>query len=620
MGLQPPPEDPTIRAVTDVSQPLGTLPALFFAAADRWSGTELGRYYEDGVQIGISWDDAADEVRRLGTTLMRLGVSPGDRVAIISETSRHWTRCDMAILAVGAVTLGIYPTSKPTEIAFILGDAGAAIAIVETPAMARTLIEAQSDLPELERVLVILPDGEPLPSGLEVALVDSVVDVERADRADARRAFEARWQAVEPEALATLVYTSGTTGAPKGVKLTHRNLVHTAAVMARVIPMDTDDWSIVYLPLAHVLQRVSLYVGLLTGAHGVYAERLEELPKYIAEVRPTVLAGVPRVYEKIQARIMGRVAAAPPRRQKIFEWAVGVGREVSAARRAGRDVPLPLRLQHRVADRLVLRRIRDGLGGRVRFLGSGAAPIALDTLEFFHACGLLILEGYGLTETSAPVTLNTADDFRFGTVGRVIEGAELRIDSDGEVLCRGLNVTSGYWNRPEADEAAFTIDASGKRWFRTGDIGELDGDGYLRITDRKKDLLITAGGKNVAPQPIENQLRRHPLVEAACVIGDRQRYLSALLTLDPEQAAEWAAQNNLPGDLPTLVEHRTLRAALERHVANVNAELARYETVKRFVVLPNSFDVESGTLTPTMKLRRARIAEVHAAAIEGLYS
>lgn len=597
-----------------------SLPALFFAAASRWSGTELGRYYEDGCQIGIAWDDAADAVRRLGTALMRLGVEPGDRVAIISETSPEWARCDMAILSAGAVTLGIYPTSKPAEVSFVLADAGASLAIVETPTLARRLLEARSETPALRRVLVIAPGEEPLPGGEEVAALDSVVDAERADRPDARLAFEARWEAVDPESLATLVYTSGTTGAPKGVKLTHANLVHTARVMARAVPMDTSDWSIVYLPLAHVLQRVSLYVGLVTGAHGVYAERLEDLPRYIAEVRPTVLAGVPRVYEKIQARIMSRVAAARPRRQKIFAWAIDVGHQVSAAERAGRPAPLALRLQHAVADRLVLRRIREGLGGRVRFLGSGAAPISLGTLEFFHACGLLILEGYGLTETSAPVTLNTSDDFRFGTVGRVIEGAELRIDEDGEVLCRGLNVTSGYWNRPDADAEAFTTDAQGRRWFRTGDIGELDADGYLRITDRKKDLLITAGGKNVPPQPIENQLRRHPLVDSACVIGDRQRYLAALLTLDVEQLEAWASQRRQPGDPAALATDPALRAELERHVAAVNAELARYETIKRFAVLPTAFDVESGTLTPTMKLRRTRIAELYADTIAGLFA
>ena len=615
--------DEAARAHGPQAGPAATIPALFFEAARRWSGEELGRYYEDGIRLGIPWDDADARVRQCGSLLLDLGVVPGERVGLIAETSHLWTACDIAILAAAGVTLGIYPTSKPAEIAFILADAGARVAIVESAALARALVEQRAQTPEL-RVVLVLHAAErgalPAAEGLDVRLLGDALAPPAAEGSEGRAAFDARWQAVAPDDLATLVYTSGTTGPPKGVMLTHGNLVHTARVMARVLPLDRRDRSLVYLPLAHAFQRVTAYVGLITGVHGTYAERLDDLPRYLAEVRPTILAGVPRVYEKVQAKVLARVAAGPRRRRRIFQWALSIGRRVAAARREGRPVPLLLSAQHALADRLVLARVRAAFGGSVRVLGSGAAPISIDTLEFFHACGLLIIEGYGLTETSAPVTMNTPEAFRFGTVGRAIEGCALRIAADGEVLCCGPNVTAGYWNRPEANADSFTTDEDGVRWFLTGDIGSLDDDGYLRITDRKKELIITAGGKNVAPQPIETALRGHPLVEMACVVGDRERYLAALLALDVEEAVAWARREGLPPDPVALVEHKALRAILQVHVDQVNASLARYETIKRFAVLPQPFRIEDDTLTPTQKLRRRGIAERYADVIGGLFA
>ncbi|MCB9788705.1 MAG: long-chain fatty acid--CoA ligase [Deltaproteobacteria bacterium] len=611
--------------MSDDAQP-GTIPELFRAAARRFQGRELGRYYEDGVQQGIAWSDAADEVRHLCWGLIRVGVEPGERVAILSETNRLWTACDQAILAAGAVTVGIYATAHPDEVAFILRDADVRVVIVETSEQAE-LLAARPDLAEaLTHVLVMRPGPRELasttPPGVDgpIAPLTSIIQPERADSPDGRRVVLARLSAVLPSDLAALVYTSGTTGRPKGVELTHDNLVSAARTFTSIMPLGPDDVSLVYLPLAHVLQRISVYAGLIFGGRGVYLEAPEQLPVALTEVRPTVLAGVPRVFEKIQARVLERVASLPLHRQRAFEWALGVGRRHASALRAGAPIPARLRAEHALADRLVLRRIRDAFGGRVRFLVSGAAPIGLDTLEFFHAAGLVILEGYGLTESAAAATINRLDAFRFGTVGQPVPESELRLADDGEILLRGPSVCRGYWKREEATLEAFGGEPPEAGWFHTGDIGALDAEGFLRITDRKKDILITAAGKNVAPQPIENALRASPLVEHACVIGDRQRYLVALFTLDAEGVRTWARAEAVDAhDISALAEHPRVLDAIERHVAQVNEGLARYETIKRFAVLPEPFTVARSLLTPTMKLRRRAIAEEYAELIERLY-
>ncbi|MEZ4266978.1 MAG: long-chain fatty acid--CoA ligase [Myxococcota bacterium] len=610
--------------MSDVGPPR-TIPELYRAATERFRGRELGRYYEDGVLHGISWDDAAAEVRHLAWGLMRLGVEPGDRVAIISETSRTWAACDQAILAAGAATVGIYPTSRPDEIAFILRDAAVQVAIVETPALAATLL-ARADLTgQLTHILVMRPaptDVATTSSGASITVLDlaSIISPERADSPDGRRAVLARTSAIAPEDLAALVYTSGTTGTPKGVELTHANLVAAATSFSTILPMGPDDVSLNYLPLAHVLQRISLYTGLIWGGRGVYLETIDQLSTALAEVRPTVLAGVPRVYEKVQAKILERVSQQPPRRQRAFHWAMDVGRRVARSQREGEAIPARLRAEHLIADRLVLRRIREALGGRIRFLVSGAAPIALDTLEFFHAAGLVILEGYGLTETAAAATINRLDAFRFGTVGRAVPGCQLRLADDGEILVRGASVCSGYYHRPDANAESFSESATGERWFHTGDIGVLDSEGYLRITDRKKDIIITAAGKNVAPQPIENSLRALPLVDHVCVIGDRQRYLVALFTLDPEGVRSWAAETGVDArNIAALADDPRVLDVIESHVARVNEGLAPYETIKRFAVLPEPFTTERALLTPTLKLRRRAIGAEYAELIERLY-
>ncbi|MGM0575742.1 MAG: AMP-dependent synthetase/ligase [Myxococcota bacterium] len=604
------------------SQAPQTLPALFASAAERFRGQELGRYYRDGVLHGLGWDDAADRVRRLASGLMRLGVRPGESVAIVSRSSHRWALCDLAILSVGAVTVGVYPDARAEDLSFVLADSGARVAVVENSATARNLVARPEAAEHLEQVLIMHPDPQDAgPPGLKVGSLDHAIDRGRADTPDARRAWEARRHAVRPDDIATIVYTSGTTGRPKGAQLTHTNLMHTARAMAALFPMSVADLSIVYLPLAHVLQRVSVYTSMFHGGRGVYLETPEQLPQALAAVKPTVLVGVPRVYEKAHARFQARLREGPAHQQRLFRWGLEIGQRYSRLVRDGQPIPAGLRAKHAVADRLVLRRVRDFFGGRVRFMLSGAAPLSMETLTFFHACGLLILEGYGLAETAAPVTMNTPGSWRFGTVGRPIVGCEVRLAGDDEILVRGPNVFRGYRNRPDATDEAFLEAADGGRpWLRTGDLGTLDEDGFLRIVDRKENVLVTAAGRRIPPRPIEEALRAHPLVEHACVIGDQQRYLVTLLTLDPETAAGWAERKGLARrDIAWLANHPLVLDTLDAHVASVNAHRPPWETIKRFAVLPSSFTVEEGLLTPTLKLRRRAIEQRHAELLELLY-
>ncbi|HVY61441.1 MAG TPA: AMP-binding protein, partial [Planctomycetota bacterium] len=416
-------------------------------------------------------------------------------------------------------------------------------------------------------------------------------------------AFERLVAAVEPADLATIIYTSGTTGPPKGAMLTHRNLASVLEATRDMLPLGPDDIGVAFLPLAHSLQRVASYGGIAFGVRGAFAESIEKLPESWREIRPTVQASVPRIWEKAYARAQGMVEGGTPLRKALFGWALGVGKRMAEYRRRGaeRFAPRSLKLQHALAERLVFSRVKAVFGGRVRFLTSGGAPISVEILEFFYAMGILVLEGWGLTETAAPATLNTPDAFKFGTVGRALAGTEVKIAADGEVLVRGPGVFQGYWRDPEATREAFTGDG----FFKTGDVGEIDADGFLRITDRKKSLIVTSAGKKIPPANVEAAVKKHaPIVSQVYVHGDRRSFLVALVTLDPEEAKRAAD--------PAAAAAAGFEAA--------NRELARYEQVKRWKVLDREFTQEEGLLTPTLKQKRKAIAERYAAEIEALYA
>jgi long-chain acyl-CoA synthetase len=405
---------------------------------------------------------------------------------------------------------------------------------------------------------------------------------------------------VREDDLATLIYTSGTTGPPKGCMLSHRNLV-TAALRVKTHLQGQSDTVLLFLPLAHSFARIVHHSAAFHGATLVLVSDAARVPEALAKTRPTILPAVPRVYEKIHANTLGEIERSTGAKRAIGRWALGVGANASRLRRAGTPLPPLLRLQLQVADKLVFSKVRDRLGGRVRLGVSGAAPLGIDVLEFFHSLNMLVIEGYGLTETSSSLSVNDPDDYRFGTVGHAVDGCEVRLDVDGEILVRSETIFSGYYKEPEATAAAFTEDG----WFRTGDVGQIDDDGWVKITDRKKDLIITAGGKNIAPQNLENALKGSRFVSQALIVGDRRPYVTALITLDP---------------LELKTAGREPRELVQEIVDNVNRDRVRVEQIKRFTILPRDFSQEEGELTPTLKLRRKVVYEHFASEIEQLYS
>ena len=571
---------------------------------------------------GASSKEFFERIRDLSLGFGALGLQAGDRVAIVSESRPEWLACDLAVLAGGGVTVPIYPTLSAAQARYILQDSGAKLAIVSTRLQLDKVQEVRHLLPSLHAVIVM---DAALAAGASVIPLD---DVERRGHArmtaewGAAKAFRDEARAVTPDQLATIIYTSGTTGEPKGVMLTHANLLANLLAGAKVLDVGHDDVALSFLPLSHAFERMVAYIYLLTGVTMIFAESFDTIGRDIALVRPTVITGVPRAYEKMQARIMEKGRAGSPFKAGIFGWAIGVGIARAHALLRGRT-PSPLvSLQAPLADRLVFSKIREGVGGRLRFVVSGSAPLPPSVTEFFCGIGIPVVEGYGLTETAPILTVNPPDAPRVGTVGRALPGVELRIAADGEILARGPNVMCGYYNKPEA-----TADVLRDGWFHTGDIGTIDAAGYLTITDRKKDLLVTSGGKKIAPQPIESILKRSPLVAEALVLGDRRKYATALIVPDfvalerrlQELGKPPAAGASREDERAALVARPDVVALYEEIVDALNRELSQFERIKRIALLPSEFSIESGELTPTLKVKRKVVEDRWRDRIEGLY-
>ncbi|MGC8915369.1 MAG: AMP-dependent synthetase/ligase [Thermoanaerobaculum sp.] len=541
-------------------------------------------------------------VAGLALGLEKLGVVKGDRVALISGNRPEWHVADFALHHLGAINVPIYPTLLPPQIAHILKDSGAKVCVAETPELLAKVLEAKASCPELAHV--VLMEGEP-PRG--VLGWGEVVEAVREETAP--EVLEAMIPRVKPEDLATIIYTSGTTGEPKGAMLTHDNFVFDALSAASV-----QDWppqkevALSFLPLSHVLERLVDYILFAYGVTIAYCGILEA-GEALRRIRPHLFTAVPRFYEKVYDRIMAEGSHGSPLKQKIFTAAVA---EALRSFRSGKKG-----LAYRLYDALVYRKIRAAFGGRLRFSISGGAPLPVYVGEFLHAVGIYVLEGYGLTETSPVISVNTTKKVKVGTVGPPIPGVEVRIASDGEILTRGRHVMKGYWNKPEATREA--IDPEG--WFHTGDIGELDEEGFLRITDRKKDIIVTAGGKNIAPQPIENQLKTSPFVENAVLFGDRKPYVVALLVPNFEELSRWAQQKGIRADdRQALVKHPEVVALYQGIVDKVNGNLARFETIKKFRLIPEPFTMDGGELTPTLKVKRRVILQRYGDLVEAMYS
>ncbi len=585
---------------------IATLCDLFLATAQHDKADHL-LHKVDGEWVPVSTAEFVDGVQRMAAVLDGLGVQRGDRVALMADNGVHWPTIDFASLCIGAIVVPIYPTLTPDQGAYVANDCGAEVVLVEARERLDGMLGERGDMPLVKRFVLI---GGEAPEGV-ASYSELLAETEPMPWNELeRRAREAK-----PEDLATFIYTSGTTGNPKGVMLSHGNIASNVLSSCPVIGISRQDVALSFLPLSHSFERTVDYSYFLEGATIAYAESVQMVGANLMEVRPHVFVSVPRVYEKVLGKVYEGVSKAPPLRQKIFNWAVDVGRDAIEYRLQGKKPPGWLGIKLGLADKLVFSKIRERLGGRFERATSGGAPLAKEVAAFFWGAGVEIYEGYGLTETSPVLTVNPRNAARLGTVGPAIEGVELRIAEDGEILARGPNIMQGYYNLPE--KTAEAVDDDG--WFHTGDIGELDEDGYLKITDRKKELIVNAYGKNIAPAPIENALKASRFIEQAIVIGDRRKFLSALLVPDFETLKGWAAAQSIAGSNAELARDERVLAHLSAEVEKVNEELARYERVREWGLLENEWTVETGELTPTQKIKRRIIHDRYAEQIEALY-
>jgi long-chain acyl-CoA synthetase len=565
-----------------------------------------------GRWVGIGYRDMAEQVQHLSIGLQELGVRRGDRVAILSENRPEWAIADYACLAARCTDVPIYPTLPARQAEYVLRDSGAVAILVSSAAQLEKVAAIRERLPALAHIIAFDDSA----TGAGVIRFEEVLE-----RGRAARERHPDWQAsaleVVEDDLATLIYTSGTTGDPKGVMLSHGNIASNVTTSVALFSFTADDECLSFLPLSHIFERMfGHYCMFHAGVVINYAESVDTVPADMQEIRPHLMASVPRLYEKIYARVLDNVRSSSPLRKRIFAWSREVGERWAEATIARRPVSPVLKLQRALADRLAFAKLRARTGGRIRFFISGGAPLSPDIARFFYAAGLPILEGYGLTETSPVMAVNTFQSHRLGTVGQAVPGVEIRIAADGEIVTRGPNVMCGYFNKPEATAEA--IDEEG--WFHTGDIGIIDADGYLSITDRKKDLIVTAGGKNIAPQPIEILAKTSKFVASAVMIGDRRPFPIMLVVPNPAQVKGWVEHKGLPdGDIEQLLGHPDVRQKIEREVRMTLRDLAQFEMPKKLLILPRDFTVEAGELTPTLKVRRRIVEQHNRTAIEALY-
>ena len=590
-----------------------TLNDLFFEAARRFGQRPVVmRIKRDGQWQSISWPTLHGKVRAAHAALRELGLAPGERIGILSENRPEWAITDFGCLTARLVDVPIYPTLPARQMQYILHDAGVRVLFVSSLVQLAKILEIRAELPALTKV--VLFDEAPRPEGVE----SFTEFLARGAAAEARYPdWEAEARLATPGDLATLIYTSGTTGNPKGVMLSHGNITSNVVSSLSVLDIRADDECLSFLPLSHIFERmVGHYVMVYAGVQISYATSNETVAAELVEVRPTVLASVPRLYEKIYARaVEGAMSAGGPKRA-IFEWARATGEKYLDYTLARRRVPLGLVFGMKIADALVFSKLRARTGGRIRMMVSGGAPLNPEICRFFIAAKLVIYEGYGLTETSPVITVNTPALHKPGTVGRPIPGVEIKIAGDGEILTRGPHVMQGYYNLPGATDEAIDAD----RWFHTGDIGEIDSEGCLRITDRKKDLIVTAGGKNIAPQPIEGLLKTNKFFTNAVMLGDKRKFPIMLLVPNFSVLGAWLTVKGLPKLPPEkLVTMPEVQDKLAREARKSLRDLAQFETPKKFLILAEDFTIEAGELTPKQSIRRRVVEEHNKEQIEALY-
>jgi len=580
-----------------------SIPELLRIRAQETPNRTAFRFPDGDGWASMSWSELNERVRRVAAGLRGVGIGSQDRVALLCSTRIDWVVADLAILTAGGATTTIYPSNTAEECAFIISDSQSKAIIVEDADQLAKIHEVADQLPGLGTIALIdgTADGvmtlDDLAERGNVEEIDSVID------------------SIERDHLATLIYTSGTTGRPKGVELTHDNWLYASEGSSKVGILESDDVHYLWLPLSHSMGKVLEILMIDAGVETAIDGRVDKIIENLGEIRPTLMAAAPRIFEKVHSVAVSGVRAEGGAKSKIFDWAVNVGTSASRARRSGQPVGRALGVQAAVADRLVFSKIRDRFGGRVRYFISGAAPLAEELCDFFDAAGLPVLEGYGLTESSASTFVNPPDKPRFGTVGKPLDGTEVKIADDGEILIRSRGIMRGYHGLTE--ETAATLQDG---WLYTGDLGEVDADGYLRITGRKKELIKTSGGKYVAPSKIESMIKAaSPYVSNALVHGDRRKYCVALVTLDPDAVANWAQTHEVANDVEAVAKMPEMVASIDAAVDEVNSKLASYETIKKVSILPAEFAVETGELTPSMKVKRNVVEERNADLLDSMF-
>jgi long-chain acyl-CoA synthetase len=582
-----------------------TLAEFPFFAAERFASRPAQRFKRDGSWQDLSYAAVGEVTAEIALGLIALGIRPGDRVAVLADTRPEWVQAEFGIAAAGAVVVPIYPSSAPEECRWAIGNSGAVAVIVENAAQLAKVEQVRSQLTELRHVILIEAAAEPAAAGTTTSLDQLRGQGRRADSAELGQ----RVSAVQPDDPALIIYTSGTTGRPKGCVLTHRNMTACCSIVEELKILGAEDVTYLFLPLAHVFaQVVQLGTGAVGGVVAYCSGGAAAIMADCAELAPTCLPAVPRIFEKVYAAFASQVPA------EMLAGAVACGRAAGRLRAAGQPLPDELRASFDQADAQLFGKVRAVFGGRLREPISGAAPIAPEILEFFHAAGVPVHEGWGLSESAGVGTFNTSGATRIGTIGLPVPGSEIRFADDGEILMRGPQVFAGYWNNPDAT-AEMLIDG----WLQSGDLGSADDDGFVTITGRKKDIIITAGGKNLTPANLENELRQSQWISQAVMHGDRRPYPVVLITLDAEQVAPWARQQGLPDDMAKLAVHPAVRALIEPVVAEVNARRAQVAQVKKFVILDHDLSQETGELTPTLKVKRRVVEVKYAQLFDALY-
>lgn len=590
---------------------IDTLAQIFLNTEKTYVKDALMLVKKEGKYRPISTAEFSQRVRNISSGLKVIGLKKGDKLIILSENRPEWVMVDLAAICQGGITVPIYTSLTPEQIKYIINDSEAKFVVCSNSDLWEKITRIKSELPLVEKYLFI---EDQAPEG-----VMTLKEVEKEGELFNQQHpedFEKTALSINPDDLATIIYTSGTTGVPKGAMLTHYNLVSNIKALRSIIEFTERDTALSFLPLSHVLERMCTYAWIYVGATIGYAESVDTVAENLVEVRPTIMVSVPRLFDKFYARVIDNVLSSPGLKKKIFFWALKVGKKYARKKLSKEKLSPWLKFRYSLAYKLVFSKIVERTGGRVRFFVSGGAPLSKDIAEFFYAMGIIIIEGYGLTETSPVIAVNTLEEFRFGTVGKILPGVEVKIAPDGEIWVRGPNVMKGYFKKEEETREAFE-----DGWFKTGDIGYLDEDGYLVITDRKKDIIVTAGGKNVAPQPIENAIKTSPYIASAVVVGNHRKFVSALIVPDFDKLEKYAQEQNISFvDRRDLISRPEIYEFFMKEIERLTPHLASYEKIKKIALLDRDFEIEAGEITPTLKVRRKIVEEKYKAIIDAIYA